>query len=115
MSDYETGDTGTDTGTDYGHYEAGQEHDALDQLHQAHGSEADAHSQFGVYENDHHVDTSTDFAQGHHQEFDQPGVVHAESDDYTNYSHDATVDDHVFAAEGTEYHVDGGQGEIAAK
>ncbi|WP_271190376.1 hypothetical protein, partial [Dactylosporangium matsuzakiense] len=25
-----------------------------------------------------------------------------ESDDFTNYSHDASVDDHVFAAEGSE-------------
>ncbi|MEU7874075.1 hypothetical protein [Dactylosporangium sp. NPDC049140] len=97
-------DTGYDGGSDvdFGHYEAGQEHDALDQLHQAHGSEADAHSQFGVYENDHHAQEATDFAQGHHEEFDQPGVVHAESDDFTNYSHDASVDDHVFAAEGSQ-------------
>ncbi|MEU7865864.1 hypothetical protein, partial [Dactylosporangium sp. NPDC049140] len=84
---------------------------------------------------------ATNFAQGHHEEFDQPGVVHAESDDYTNYNHNASEDDHVFAAEGsedshqaefseldalqqrfdaafaegTEYHADGGQGEIAAK
>ncbi|GLL02610.1 hypothetical protein [Dactylosporangium matsuzakiense] len=28
--------------------------------------------------------------------------MHYESDDYTNYSHDASVDDHVFAAEGSE-------------
>src|SRR3954453_2121487 len=102
MSDIDTydGDTGHDV--DYGHFENGQEHNARDQLHQGHGSEADAHSQFGVYENDHHADTSTDFANGHHQEFDQPGVVHAESDDYTNYSHNASEDDHVFAAEGSE-------------
>ena len=101
MSDYDTGDAG-DTGTDYGHYEAGQEHDGLDQLHQAHGSEADYNNQYGVYENDHHADTSTDFSQGHHVEYDQAPAVHYESDDYTNYSHNADVDDHVFAAEGSE-------------
>ncbi|GAA3293071.1 hypothetical protein Dvina_43705 [Dactylosporangium vinaceum] len=103
MSDYETGDTG-DTGhdVDYGQYEAGQESTQLDQLHQAGGSEADAQSQFGVYENDHHAQESTDFSQGHHVEYDQPAAVHYESDDYTNYSHDASVDDHVFAAEGSE-------------
>ncbi|GAA3287534.1 hypothetical protein Dvina_35985 [Dactylosporangium vinaceum] len=100
MSDFDAGDTGHDV--DYGHYEAGQEHDALDQLHQAHGSEADAQSQFGVYENDHHAQESTDFSQGHHVEYDQPAAVHYESDDFTNYSHDASVDDHVFAAEGSE-------------
>ncbi|WP_432976917.1 hypothetical protein [Dactylosporangium sp. CA-233914] len=98
MSDFETGDTGTD----YGHYEAGQESGELDQLHQAQGSEADAQSQFGVYEQDHHTAESTDFSQGHHTEYDQPGAVHFESDDYTNYSHNAEVDDHVFAAEGSE-------------
>nr|BFE66186.1 hypothetical protein GCM10020063_107120 [Dactylosporangium thailandense] len=98
MSDFETGDTGAD----YGHYEAGQESGELEQLHQAQGSEADAQSQFGVYEQDHHTAESTDFSQGHHVEYDAPAAVHYESDDYTNYSHDATSDDHVFAAEGSE-------------
>jgi len=87
---------------DYGHFESGQEHDGLDQLHQAEGSEADYNSQFGVYENDHHAAESTDFSQGHHVEYDQAPAVHYESDDYTNFSHDASVDDHVFAAEGSE-------------
>ena len=45
---------------------------------------------------------STDFSQGHHVEYDQPAAVHYESDDYTNLNHDATSDDHVFAAEGSE-------------
>jgi hypothetical protein len=96
--DFVTGDTGAD----YGHYEAGQESAELDQMHQAAGSEADAQSQFGVYENDHHAQESTDFSQGHHVEYDQPAAVHFESDDYTNYSHNASVDDHVFAAEGEQ-------------
>ncbi|HTJ39121.1 MAG TPA: hypothetical protein VL738_38335 [Dactylosporangium sp.] len=87
---------------DYGQYEAGQESGELDQLHQAEGSEADYNSQFGVYEADHSAAESTDFSQGHHVEFDQGPAVHYESDDYTNYSHDASVDDHVFAAEGSE-------------
>ncbi|WP_432993362.1 hypothetical protein [Dactylosporangium sp. CA-233914] len=101
MSDIDTGyDGGHDV--DYGHYEAGQEHAGLDQLHQAHGSEADYNNQYGVYENDHHAQESTDFSQGHHVEYDQPAAVHFESDDYTNYSHDASVDDHVFVAEGSE-------------
>ncbi|WP_432968544.1 hypothetical protein [Dactylosporangium sp. CA-233914] len=101
MSDIDTGyDGGHDV--DYGHYEAGQEHAGLDQLHQAHGSEADYNNQYGVYENDHHAQESTDFSQGHHVEYDQPGAVHFQSDDYTNYSHDASVDDHVFVAEGSE-------------
>jgi hypothetical protein len=99
MSDFDAGDTGS---VDYGHFETGQEHDGLDQMHQAYGSEADAQSQFGVYENDHHAQESTDFSQGHHVEYDQPAAVHFESDDYTNYSHDASVDDHVYAAEGEQ-------------
>jgi len=100
MSDFDAGDSGHDV--DYGHFESGQEHDGLDQLHQAHGSEADYNSQFGQYEQDHHAAESTDFSQGHHVEYDQAPAVHYESDDYTNYSHDANVDDHVFAAEGSE-------------
>ncbi|WP_432985546.1 hypothetical protein [Dactylosporangium sp. CA-233914] len=87
---------------DFGHFEAGQEHEALDQLHQAQGSEADYNSQFGVYEADHHAAESTDFSQGHHVEYDAPGAVHYESTDFTNYSHDTEVDDRVFAAEGSE-------------
>jgi len=98
MSDYDTGDSGAD----YGHVEAGHESGELDQLHQAQGSEADAQSQYGVYEQDHHAAESTDFSQGHHVEIDQPAAAHYEEDDYTNYSHNATEDDHVFAAEGSE-------------
>ncbi|MEV8515649.1 hypothetical protein [Dactylosporangium sp. NPDC051484] len=101
MSDIDTGYDGSQD-VDYGHYEAGQEHGALDQLHQAQGSEADYNSQFGVYEQDHHAAESTDFSTGRHVEFDQPGGVHYESTDFTNYSHSAEVDDHVFAAEGSE-------------
>ncbi|WP_432834857.1 hypothetical protein [Dactylosporangium sp. CA-092794] len=87
---------------DYGQFESGHEAEGLDQLHQDHGSEADYNNQFGVYEQDHHAAESTDFSQGHHVEYDQPAAVHYESDDYTNYSHNAEVDDHVFAAEGSE-------------
>ncbi|MFI5910482.1 hypothetical protein [Dactylosporangium sp. NPDC051541] len=100
MSDFDATDTGHDV--DYGQYSAGQEHDALDQLHQASGSEADAQSQFGVYENDHHAQESTDYATGNHVEYDQPAAVHYEQDNFTNFSHDASEDDHVFAAEGSE-------------
>ena len=139
MSDYDTGDTGHDV--DYSQYSAGQEHEGLDQLHQANGSEADYNSQFGVYENDHHAQESTDFSQGHHVEYDAPAAVHYEEDNYTNFSHDASEDDHVFAAEGsesshqaefseldalsqrfdaafaegTQYHAGGGEAEIASK
>ncbi|GAA2366055.1 hypothetical protein [Dactylosporangium salmoneum] len=102
MSDIDAGYDGGHGDVDYGHYEAGQEHGALDQLHQAHGSEADYNNQYGVYENDHHADTSTDYNHGTHVAFDQGPSVHYEADEYTNYSHDASVDDHVFAAEGSE-------------
>ncbi|MFI5906182.1 hypothetical protein [Dactylosporangium sp. NPDC051541] len=87
---------------DYGQYEAGQESAAVDQLHEASGSEADYNNQFGVYEQDHHAAESTDFSTGQHVEYDAPAQGHYESDNYTNYSHDASVDDHVFAAEGSE-------------
>ncbi|WP_433208870.1 hypothetical protein ACQP00_44085 [Dactylosporangium sp. CS-047395] len=100
MSDFDAGDTGHDV--DYGHFSAGQEHDGLDQLHQAQGSEHDAQSQFGVYEDDHHAQESTDFSTGQHVEYDQPAAVHFESTDFTNYSHDASEDDHTFAAQGSE-------------
>ena len=104
MSDgYDGGYENPGNDVDYGHYQEGQEHAALDQLHQAQGHEADYNNQYGVYEADHHANESTDYATGHHVEYDQAPAVHYESDDYTNYSHDATVDDHVFAAEGSEH------------
>ena len=61
-----------DTGADYGHVEAGQEHESLDQLHQVEGSENDYNSQFGVYEQDHASAESTSFDQGHHVEYSNP-------------------------------------------
>ncbi|MFI5909493.1 hypothetical protein [Dactylosporangium sp. NPDC051541] len=115
MSDYDDGGqidetyTGNDQPDTYGHgqdvdfgqFSTGQEHDALDQLHHAGGSEADHDSQFGVFEQDHHAQESTDFAQGNHVEIEQHGG-HLEQDNFTNFSHDASEDDHVFAAEGSE-------------
>jgi hypothetical protein len=105
MSDTDTGyDAGHEGGgdVDYGHYQAGQEHDALDQLHQAHGSEADYNNQFGVYEQDHASAESTEFSQGQHVEYDAPSTAHYEQDNFTSYNHDAAETDHVFAAEGSE-------------
>jgi hypothetical protein len=103
MSDY--GDTGYDGGDSYGHYEAGQEHENLDQLHQASGSEQDYASQFGVYEADHASAENTSFDQGHQVQYDSPDGGHYEESDYTSYDHSAAETDHVFAAEGSEqYH-----------
>ena len=105
MSDIDTSyDGGHDGGdVDYGHYSAGEQHDALDQLHQAQGHESDYDSQYGVYEADHHAAEADDFSTGHHVEVDQPGQLHYSETDYTNASHNAEVDDHVFAAEGSEH------------
>jgi hypothetical protein len=102
MSDIETGDTGSGD-VEYGQYSTGQESGELDQLHQAQGSEADYDSQYGVYEADHHAAESTDFSTGHSVEYDAPAQAHYEESDFTNYSHNSEVDDHVFAAEGSEH------------
>ena len=115
MSDIDGGSyDGGHGDVDYGHFEQGHEHDGLDQLHQAQGSEHDYGNQFGQYEQDHHAAENTDFSQGHHTEYDQAPAIHAESDDYTNYSHSADVDDHVFAAEGSEHAHDANFGELDA-
>ena len=102
MSDYETGDTGYDGGASYGNYEAGQEHESLDQLHQVNASEADYNNEFNVYEQDHAAAESTSFDQGHHVEYTNPNGAHYEESDYTSYDHSAAETDHVFAAEGSE-------------
>ena len=87
---------------DYGQYEAGQESGSLDQVHEVQGSEADYDSQYGVYEADHHAAEATDFSTGHQVVYDAPAGVHYEETEFTNYSHNAEVDDHVFAAQGSE-------------
>ena len=91
-----------DTGADYGHVEAGQEHESLDQLHQVHAAENDYDSNFGVYEQDHASAESTSFDQGHHVEYSNPSGEHYEESDFTSYDHNEAETDHVFAAEGSE-------------
>ena len=103
MSDYETSDAGYDGGNDtYANYEAGEQHEALDQLHQVNASEADYNNQFNVYEQDHAAAESTSFDQGHHVEYSNPSGEHYEESDFTSYDHSAAESDHVFAAEGSE-------------
>jgi phage I-like protein len=94
--------TGGDGGTEYGHYEAGQESNALNELHTDQSAVAEHDSQFGVYEQDHHAAENTEFTKAHHEEVSTP-YVHAESTDYVDYSHSSEVDDHVFAAQGSEH------------
>ena len=98
MSEWDSGDTGVD----YGHVEAGQEHESLDQLHQVDASQEDYASQFGVFEADHASAENTSFDQGHHVEYTDPNGAHYEESDYTSYDHSAAETDHVFAAEGSE-------------
>ena len=99
MSEY--GDTGYDGG-DYGHYEAGEQHESLDQLHQVDASQEDYQSQFGVFEAEHASAESTSFDQGHHVEYTDPNGAHYEESDFTSYDHSEAETDHVFAAEGSE-------------
>ncbi|MFF5227311.1 hypothetical protein [Dactylosporangium sp. NPDC000521] len=91
-----------DSGAEYGHVEAGENHEALDQLHQVDASESNYDSQFGVYEQDHAAAESTSFDQGHQVSYtDASGATYQESD-FTSYDHSAAETDHVFAAEGSE-------------
>ena len=98
MSEYDGGDTGAE----YGHVEAGAEHESLDQLHEVNASEADYNNQFNVYEQDHAAAENTSYDQGHHVEYSNPSGEHYEESDYTSYDHSAAEADHVFAAEGSE-------------
>jgi hypothetical protein len=98
MSEYDGGDGGAE----YGHVETGQEHEALDQLHQVDASESNYDSQFNVYEQDHAAAESTSFDQGHQVQYTgADGSSYSESD-FTSYDHAAAESDHVFAAEGSE-------------
>ena len=91
-----------DGGMDYGHVEAGQEHESLDQLHQVNASESDYNNQFNVYEQDHASAESTSFDQGRHVEFTGADGSHYEESNFTSYDHSAVETDHIFAAEGSE-------------
>ena len=105
MSEWDSGDNGDhgyDGGTDYGHVEAGADHESLDQLHQVHAADNNYDSNFGVYEQDHASAESTSFDQGHHVEYSNPSGEHYEESDFTSYDHNEAETDHVFAAEGSE-------------
>ena len=97
MSEYDG-----DTGADYAHVEAGEQHESLDQLHQVNASESDYNNQFNVYEQDHAAAESTSFDQGSHVEYSNPNGAHYEESNFTSYDHSAAESDHVFAAEGSE-------------
>jgi hypothetical protein len=101
MSDVETYDNNYG-GEEYNQYAAGEEHNALNELHQDQSSVAGYDANYGVYENDHHAAEETEFTKAHHEEVSTP-YVHAESTDYVDYSHSSEVDDHEFAAYGNEH------------
>jgi hypothetical protein len=88
--------------SEYGEFETGEQHEALDQVHEVDASEQDYQSQFGVYEQDHASAENTSFDQGHRVEYTDPNGGHYEESDYTSYDHNAAETDHVFAAEGSE-------------
>ena len=91
-----------DGGVDYDHIETGEQHEAVDQLHQVDASQEDYQSQFGVYEQDHASAESTSLDQGHSIEFTGADGSHYAEQDFTSYDHSAAETDHVFAAEGSE-------------
>ena len=91
-----------DGGTEYGHAEAGQEQESLEELHQVNASEADYNNQFNVYEQDHAAAESTSFDQGHSVQFTGADGSHYAESDFTSYDHSAAESDHSFAAEGSE-------------
>ncbi|MFI5909475.1 hypothetical protein [Dactylosporangium sp. NPDC051541] len=101
MSDYDdggqldssyTGDDQPDTfgagDTDFGHFQVGQEHSALDQVHADSGSETDLQNQFGVFGHDFSQSESTALEQGQHvayssgyDEGEQPSFTGGDIDD----------------------------------
>ncbi|MEU0558414.1 hypothetical protein [Dactylosporangium sp. NPDC006015] len=88
--------------SEYGEIETGEQHEALDQLHQVDASESSYDSQFGVYEQDHAAAESTSFDQGHQVSYTDPSGARYEESDFTSYDHSSAETDHVFAAEGSE-------------
>lgn len=66
------GDHGMDQGMgqgEFGHFEAGQEHSAQEQLHADQGSEQNFGQQFGVFEHDTQQAEQTALEQGHHEAY----------------------------------------------
>ena len=103
MSDVETYDNGGyNGGEEYDHYAAGQEHNALDELHQDQSAVAEYDSNYGVYANEHHADENTDLTKFHQEQVSTP-YVEASSTDYVDFHHSESVDDSEFAAYGNEH------------
>ncbi|MEV0134672.1 hypothetical protein AB0H83_40200 [Dactylosporangium sp. NPDC050688] len=88
--------------SEYGDFSTGEQHEALDELHQVDASQEDYQSQFGVFQQDHAAAESTSFDQGHHVEYTGADGSHYEESDFTSYDHSAAETDSVFAAEGSE-------------
>ncbi|MFF5227194.1 hypothetical protein [Dactylosporangium sp. NPDC000521] len=106
MSEWDSGDTGDhgyDGGTDYGHAEAGADHESLNQLHEVNAADSNYDSNFGVYEQDSQSAESTSFDQGHEVSYSTPAGVEYHESDFTSYDHNEVNADHVFAAEGEEH------------
>jgi len=88
MSDYDDpGFTGADQ-ADVEHFETGQDHSAMEQLHTGHGAETDFGQQFGVFEHDHAQSETTELEQGRHIEYsagydegEQPAFTGGDIDD----------------------------------
>ncbi|MFF5235432.1 hypothetical protein, partial [Dactylosporangium sp. NPDC000521] len=88
MSEWDSGDHGDqgyDGGTDYGHVEAGADHESLNQLHEVNAADSNYDSNFGVYEQDSASAESTSFDQGHEVSYSTPAGVEYHESDFTSY------------------------------
>ncbi|MDG6107366.1 hypothetical protein Daura_50120 [Dactylosporangium aurantiacum] len=88
--------------SEYGDFSMGEQHEALDELHQVDAGQENYDSQFGVFQQDHAAAESTSFDQGHSVEFTGADGSHYAEQDFTSYDHSAAETDSVFAAEGSE-------------
>ncbi|WP_432827029.1 hypothetical protein [Dactylosporangium sp. CA-092794] len=97
--------------SEYGDFDAGQEHASLEAVHEDQGAELDHQSQYGILEQDHHSVEHEEFEQLKHIEYTDAAGNHYEVTEYTHYEHTEIEDEHTFAAYGSESDGQAGFGE----
>ena len=88
--------------SEYGEYDSGQEHAALEEVHADSGQEQDYQSQYGILEQDHHSVIHDELENVKHIEYTDAAGNHYEITEYTHIEHTEIEDSHTLLAYGQE-------------
>jgi hypothetical protein len=88
--------------SEFGEYEAGQEHASLEAVHGSQGSELEHESQYGILEQDHRSVEHEEFERLKHIEYTDAYGNHYEVTEYTHYERTEIEEEHSFLAYGED-------------